>query len=89
MSNSRLLSRIECAIDEYQKRKINRKALISSIRENGRALELMPYKLIKEIEEIEYQFTVAQFYDEEECLPSEADAIASLTKWLSEVPRDS
>ncbi|MCU7853428.1 MAG: hypothetical protein KZQ80_14590 [Candidatus Thiodiazotropha sp. (ex Monitilora ramsayi)] len=89
MSNSRLLGRIENALDEYKSGKIDRKTLISSITENGKALEMMPYNLIKEIDEIEYQFTVSQFSDEEECLPSEAEVIARLSRWLSEVPRES
>ncbi len=88
MSNNTLINRIEEALAKYENGDIDRKALISSVEENGSALEMMPYRLIKEIEEIEYQLTVAQFADEDEFLPCEEEALARLSSWLNEVPRE-
>ncbi len=87
MSNTSLINRIKESLNKYQNKEIQRKALISSLEENGRALEMMPYALIKEINEIEYQLTVAQFSDEEGCVPTEEEAISRLAAWLDKVPR--
>ena len=48
---------------------------------------MMPYALVKEIDDIEYQLTVAQFSDEEDCLPTDVEALSQLSSWLSKVPR--
>ena len=88
MSNTRLIERIESSLAEYRAGNIDLDTLISSITEQGSALEMMPYRLVKEIDEIEYQLTASQFSDEDESLPSEAEAIARLTQWISEIPRE-
>lgn len=88
MSDVSLLNRIEEALSKYQRGEINRKALISAVVDNGRALEMMPYALIKEIEEIEYHLTIAQYADEDDFMPNEEEVIGHLKKWLTKVPRE-
>ena len=86
MSNISLVRRIEQAITNYRNGETDRSELISAVEENVKALEMMPYHMIKEIEEIEYQLTVAQFVDEDEFLPNEEEALNCLEKWVSKVP---
>ncbi len=88
MSNVSLLNRIEDALEKYQRGEINRKALISAVEDNGRALEMMPYTLFKEIDQIEYRLTVAQFADEDDFVPEEQEVISQLRQWLAKVPRE-
>ncbi len=63
MSNSSIKKRIEKSIKDFESGMIDIKALKDSIELNGRALEMMPYNLIKEIDEIKYKLTVSQFAD--------------------------
>lgn len=88
MSNARLVERIESSLAEYRAGNIDLETLISAITEQGSALEMMPYALVKEIDEIEYQLTASQFSDEDKSLPSEVEAITRLTQWLSKVPTE-
>ena len=78
---------MQTALEMYQHKEITRKELISSVEINGRALENMSYALIKELDEIEYKLTRAQFADEDSFLPDEEEAVQFLVNWLEKIPK--
>jgi hypothetical protein len=86
MSNRSIKERIEKSLDDFKAEKINIKMLKDSIELNGRALEMMSYSMIKEIDEIEYKLTVSQFADEEDCYPNIEEVLKSIDAWLKKVP---
>jgi hypothetical protein len=86
MSNRSIKERIEKSVDDFKAEKINIKMLKDSIELNGRALEMMPYSMIKEIDEIEYKLTVSQFADEEDCYPNIEEVLKLIEAWLKKVP---
>jgi hypothetical protein len=86
MSNRSIKERIEKSIDDFKEDKINIKMLKESIELNGRALEMIPYSMIKEIDEIEYKLTVSQFADEEDWYPNIEDVLKLIEAWLKKVP---
>ena len=88
MSNNTLVRRMETALSRYLQKEISRKELISSVEENGRALEMMPYNLIKEIDEIEHQLTVSQWAEEDGFLPEEEQVLVQLRQWLQKIPKE-
>jgi hypothetical protein len=86
MSNRSIKERIEKSVDDFKAEKINIKMLKDSIELNGRALEMMPYSMIKEIDEIEYKLTVSQFADEEDCYSNIEEVLKLIEAWLKKVP---
>lgn len=88
MSNRTLVKRMEASLSSYLHKEISRNELISSVEENGRALEMMPYSLIREIDEIEHQLTVSQWAKEDEFLPEEERAIEQLRQWFQKIPKE-
>ena len=87
MSNTSLMESVKNALDLYQREKLTRKELISSVEINGQALENMPYALVKQIDEIEYKFMMAQFADENDSEVTEDEAIKFLVSWLEKLPK--
>jgi hypothetical protein len=47
---------------------------------------MMPYPVIKELEEIEYKLTVSQFADEEDHYPDIEEVLEFIDTWLAKVP---
>ena len=86
MSNRTLHTHIAQALAAYRAGSIGIPALRDAVVQNGRALEAMPYALVKEIDDIEYDLTAAQFAEEEDCIPNIRGAIAKLESWLNAVP---
>jgi len=86
MSNRSNKERIEKSVDDFKEEKISIKMLKDSIELNGRALEMMPYSMIKEIDEIQYRLTVSQFADEEDCYANIEEVLKSIDAWLKKVP---
>ena len=86
MSNQSLKDGIEKSIEQFRAGKLSIKDLKNSIEINGQALEMMPYELIKELDEIEYKLTVSQFTDEEECFPNIEGVLIFIKSWLTKVP---
>jgi len=86
MSNRTLHNRIAQALAAYRAGSIGIPALRDAVVQNGRALEAMPYALVKENDDIEYDLTAAQFSVEEDCLPNVSGTLAKLESWLSAVP---
>lgn len=89
MSNISLKERIEHSIKEFKSGDIDIKGLKSSIEANGRSLEMMPYALVKEIDEIESRLTMAGFADEEDCETNIEEVLEYIEKWLEKVPTES
>ena len=86
MSNRSLRDRIAATLQSFRRGESTLSELRESITLNGPALESMPYKLIKDIDDLEYQFTVAAFDDEDGFEPTLDEAIKSLEAWLQAVP---
>ncbi|MCH2159754.1 MAG: hypothetical protein MK096_13385 [Oleiphilaceae bacterium] len=86
MSNESIKKRIEESLTKFEIGELNLNALKESIELNGQALESMPYDLIKDIDEIEYQLTQCAFADEEDCQYDVATTISFIKNWLSKVP---
>ena len=88
MSNRTLRDRIAAALDAYRKGEAPLSALRDAVVQNGRAMEAMPYSLVKQIDDIEYALTAAQWAEEEDCLPQMGEALSELDGWLRAVPLD-
>ena len=86
MSNKSIIERIEKSIDDFEKEKINMKSLKESFQLNSTALEMMPYNLIKEIDDIEHNLTLSQFSDEEDCYSNIEEVLKQIEIWLKKVP---
>jgi len=86
MSNRTIKERIETALIDFNEGKIDLTTLKGCIELNGQALEAMPYELIKDIDEIEYQLTQCEFADEEGCEYDVDSALSFIKTWLSKVP---
>lgn len=86
MSNESIKQRITKLIKDFKANKIDLRKLRGSIELDGRALEMMPFSMIKDLEEIEYKSMVAQFAQEEDCAPKTEEVIELLEAWLRNVP---
>ncbi len=86
MSNESIKERISKSIDDFKANKIDLKELRGSIELNGRALEMMPFSMIKELEEIEYKLMIAQFAQEEDCGVNTEEVVKLLESWLKTCP---
>lgn len=86
MSNRSLKKRIRISTEKFKVGEIDLIALKDSIGINGRALEMMPYEMIKQIDEIEYKLTVSQFADEEDCYTDIEEVLKSIDEWLTKIP---
>jgi hypothetical protein len=75
MSNRTLIMRMESALEAVRTGKSNAKTLAQTIRGNGKALEAMPYPLIREIESLAMDLEIAQWHDEGGFLPELNDVL--------------
>ena len=89
MSNTSIKQFIIKAVEDFKEEKINISQLKNSFEVNSQALEMMPYEMIKEIDDIEYKLTMSQFADEEGCETNIETALASIEAWLNKVPVES
>ncbi|NVD97583.1 hypothetical protein [Massilia sp. BJB1822] len=88
MSNESLISHIQASLDLVQSEQASARILADSIRGNGRALEAMPYNLIKEIENLAMDLDIAQWQDEDGFAPELAPILIRVREWLSKLPRN-
>ena len=86
MSNRTLRERIVQALATYRRGDSTLADLRSAVVVNGRSMEAMPYVLVKEIDDMEYLLTVAQWTDEEGCAPDMESVLTKLDSWLNSVP---
>lgn len=63
MSNESLVARIEFAFSQCRAQKLAARELAETLRGSGRALEAMPYALIKEMESIALDLDIAEWTD--------------------------
>ncbi|MYN08005.1 hypothetical protein [Pseudoduganella aquatica] len=83
-----LIARIEASLALLQEYQGHARELAESIRGNGRALEGMPYALIKEIDSIAMDLDIAQWYDEDGFAPEITPILGRVQSWLTKLPRD-
>lgn len=88
MSNESLINHIQAKLDLVQAEQASARALADSLRGNGRALEAMPYQLIKEAESMAMDLDIAQWHDEDGFAPELAPILIRVREWLSKVPRN-
>lgn len=88
MSNQSLIARIESCLKRVQAQQDTALALADSIRGNGKALEAMPYTLIKEIEGMAMDLDIAQWHDEDGFVPELGPILLRVEDWLAKLPRD-
>jgi hypothetical protein len=62
--------------------------LAKAIRDNGRALERMPYPLVKEMERLASDLEIASWQAEDGFLPASGPILAQVDDWLRKLPRD-
>jgi len=86
MSNKSIKKYIEKSIEEFRSGKISVKSLKESIELNGRALEMLPYSMIKALDDFEYKLTLSQFADEEDSYPTTKQVLSQIEEWLTKVP---
>ncbi|WP_332851922.1 hypothetical protein [Duganella sp. S19_KUP01_CR8] len=88
MSNQTLIARIEASLALLQAHQGDSRALAESIRGNGKALEGMPYPLIKEMEDLAMDLDIAQWHDEDGFAPEIGPILVRVQSWLAKLPRD-
>lgn len=88
MSNRSLIARIETCLELVQARQGTAQMLADSIRGNGRALEAMPYALIKEMEGMAMDLDIAQWHDEDGFPPELGPVLTQVENWLVKLPRE-
>jgi len=86
MSNLSIKTRINDSIQKFEIGELSLQSLSDSIESNGNALEAMPYALIEDIREIEYQLTQCQFADKEDCEYDIKSTLNFIKNWLNKVP---
>ncbi|MGP4726343.1 hypothetical protein [Rhizobium sp. NFACC06-2] len=87
MSNASLVQKIEQSLLSLCRREILPSSAASSFLLNGRALEALPYHLVKEMEDIGMDLEIAAWHDKEEFSPHIGPVISRAEEWLAKVPR--
>lgn len=87
MSNRTLIMRMESALEATRAGKSSAKALAATIRGNGKALEAMPYPLIREIEFLAMDLETAHWQDQNGFLPPLNEVLQRVEAWLTQLPR--
>ena len=88
MSNSSLISRIEAAFILVNARRGASQLLAEAMRNNGRALENMPYQLIKDMESLAMDLDAATWHEDEGFLTELPTILSQVDAWLHKLPRD-
>ncbi len=88
MSNNSLITRIESVLASVRARQSTAQCLARAIRNNGRALELMPYPLIRELEDLAMDLDIAAWHDEDGFLPDRGSILPRVDTWLRQIPRE-
>jgi hypothetical protein len=87
LSNASLVHRIEQSLLSLRRREILPSSAASTFLLNGRALEALPYYLVKEMEGIGMDLEIAAWHDEEEFSPNIGPIITRAEEWMAKVPR--
>ena len=66
---------------------MNGSEFVQVMRLNGSALEAMPYALIQDMRSIIGELDIAQWYDEDGCLPELNIVLNKAESWLAMIPR--
>ncbi len=88
MSNNSLITRIEPVLASVRARQSTAQCLARAIRNNGRALELMPYPLIRELEDLAMDLDIAAWHDGEGFLPDLDSILPRVDRWLRQIQQD-
>ncbi|WP_342113999.1 hypothetical protein [Pseudoduganella sp. OTU4001] len=87
MSNRTLIMRMESALAATRAGQSSAKALAETLRGNGKALEAMPYPLIRAIESLAMDLEIAQWHDDDGFTPPLDEVLQSVEAWLAQLPR--
>jgi hypothetical protein len=88
MSNRTLIARIESGLESVRTREISAATFAKIVRNNGRALEGMPYDLIKTIEDLAQDLEIAEWYEKDGFVPDIESVLLRTQAWLTSLPRD-
>ena len=88
MSNNSLITRIESVLASVRARQSTAQCLARAIRNNGRALELMPYPLIRELEDLAMDLDIAAWLDGDGFLPDLDSILPRVDTWLRQIQQD-
>ncbi|WP_447592342.1 hypothetical protein [Stenotrophomonas rhizophila] len=84
-ANQRLLTRIREARQALLQGHCSPAEMASTLLVNGRALDAMPYALIRTFESLSMDFEIASWCDEEGTEPDLRAALQGLDRWLDDV----
>lgn len=87
MSNETLVARLEVALACVRDGNMAACELAQIVRANGAGLEAMPYPLILEMRGIVMDLDIAQWYDEDGCLPDLNKVLNQAEAWVAKLPR--
>lgn len=86
VSNNNLHKQISIALQDVREGKVSPKVASLTLRNNGRALEGMPYTLIKEMESLAMDLEIAEWYENENCFPDLDTVLLKTEEWLKKIP---
>jgi hypothetical protein len=88
MSNSSLAEHIHIALQLVRSGESNAKSLAQALRENGHAMEGMPYVLISECDTIALKLDIASELDENGFIPDLEPLLSRTDSWLQKIPQN-
>jgi len=88
MSNQTLIARIESGLNSMRAREIGAATFAKIVRNNGRALEAMPYDLIRKIEDLAQDLEIAEWYEKDGLVPDLESVLGRTQALLASLPRD-
>ncbi|MEE8451892.1 MAG: hypothetical protein V3R99_08255 [Thermoguttaceae bacterium] len=86
MSNRTLTARIRDVLVDVRSGTQNAKQAAVVLSGAGQSLEGMPYNLVKERDSIVMDLEIAQWYDDDDCVPNLKSVLDRAERWLREVP---
>ena len=87
MSNNSLISRIEAGVASVRSGYSTAKSLAECVRINGRAMEGVPYPLIKEVESLAISLDIAASQDEDGFVADVESILVRVETWVRNLPR--
>ena len=87
MSNRSLVERIGSAVQSFHSGDLGANRLAETLELHGRALEGMPYSLLKELDDLIHELEICTFADEDDTISDAASVVRKVEQWLHSIPR--
>ena len=88
MSNLSIINRVEEGIIELEANPLAAERFAEFFDASIEALEGIPYRLIKEMQDYRYRIEIAWFAEEDDCISDLPQVVSDLRKWLSMIKRE-